>query len=57
MEQAEVTGQEFILRQVNSNVYQIKNIVEHTSLEIEQKGLRIVREVQEDKGPLERYSV
>lgn len=39
------------------NVYQIKNIVECTSLEIEQKGLRIVREVQEDKDPFERYSV
>lgn len=58
MEQVEVTtGQEFILRQVNLNVYQIKNIVECTSLEIEQKGLRIVREVQEDKDPFEWYSV
>lgn len=58
MEQVEVTtGQEFVLRQVNLNVYQIMNILERTSLETEQKGLRIVREVQQDKGPFERYSV
>lgn len=58
MEQVEVrSGQEFTLRQMNSNAYQIKTIVERTSLEIEPKGLRIVRKVQEDKSPLERYSV
>lgn len=53
MEKVEVrTELEFILRQVKLDAHQIKDIVECTSLEIGQKGLKIVGEVPEDKDPL-----